>query len=156
MTPEQIAQLRAAAAQSDGHQSKGTSCREGDCPQCAFERLLGIHAEALIDAAELVTAAEHLTDEMLVPFEKMPYVITVLKSESANLAVKLADADACIANREAAAEHWSARCERLEEELRTMISYLSHQDQDADRAWMVKHMRAVLTPPAEPSDGEGQ
>jgi hypothetical protein len=36
--------------------------------------------------------------------------------------------------------------------LDTMISYLGHQDQDADHAWMVKKMRGALN--GEPFDAE--
>lgn len=38
----------------------------------------------------------------------------------------------------------NARAERLREEMLLMISYLVHEDQDANHEWMVKHMRAAL------------
>lgn len=43
-----------------------------------------------------------------------------------------------------AGEKLLARTKVLEEELSLMVSYLGHEDQDADHGWMVKHMRAAL------------
>lgn len=48
-------------------------------------------------------------------------------------------------------EKLQATCVAYEEELRLMISYLGHQDQDANHGWMVKHMQAVLAGKREPA-----
>jgi hypothetical protein len=46
------------------------------------------------------------------------------------------------------AEAAEARCSKLEETLTLMISYLGHEDQDADHLWMVMRMREALRPNA--------